>query len=139
MASRNKPPPPIVTKLPRGLVPATAYDAEVIDGYALNTEFDLIPRTRRSHPQQGTYWKSLKLAVGATGRWPTDKALHRALKLKLGLVEPLYDTDGKIVGMQVESTSFDEMPHKEFCEYMDAAMAALSDAIGYDALAWLDE
>jgi hypothetical protein len=40
--------------------------------------------------------------------------------------------------MQPDSTSFDAMPHREFCEYMAKAMAALSEALGYDALSWME-
>ena len=137
MAARDKPPPPIVSLSSRGLSPATAYDAEELAGYAAGTEFDLVARTKRSHPQQGTYWKALTRAVEATGRWQSREALHTALKVKLGYVEPIFDMTGKVIGMKPDSTSFAAMPHKDFCAYMDKAMGELSDAIGYDALAWL--
>jgi hypothetical protein len=135
---RDKPPPPIAVIGQRGLSPATAYDAEELAGYAAGTQFDMIARTARSHPQQGTYWKALTRAVDATGRWQNRTALHTALKVKLGYVEPIFDMKGKVIGMKPDSTAFDAMSHKEFCEYMDKAMAELSEAIGYDALAWLE-
>ena len=40
--------------------------------------------------------------------------------------------------MKPDSTAFDAMPHKDFSEYMTKAMAALSEAVGYDALAWME-
>jgi len=139
MTAKHKPPPPVAVLRARRLVALTPYDSEELDGYPEGTEFDLIARTQRSNPQLGTYWKALKLAVDATGLWPDRRELHKALKLELGRVEPLYNMAGKVTGMQVESAAFDAMNHREFCEYMDKAMAVLSDAIGYDALAWLDE
>jgi len=45
---------------------------------------------------------------------------------------------GNVCGMIPDSTSFAAMNHAEFSAFMDQAMAALSEAIGYDALAWLD-
>jgi len=138
MAKRDKAPPPIVAKTGRGISPVTAYDAEELDGYADGTEFDLVARTKRSNPQQGTYWKTLTRAVDATGRWENREALHTALKVKLGYVEPIFDMAGKVIGMKPDSTAFNAMPHKAFCEYMEKAMAALSEAIGYDAIAWVD-
>ncbi len=111
-------------------------DAEEIGEYPEGTEFDLVARTARSYPQLGTYWKSLKLACQATGLWPNDKALHKSLKIKQGRVEPIFDMKGNVAGMVPDSTSFENMPHKEFCIYMDAAMADLAEAIGYDPLQW---
>lgn len=137
--SRDKPPPPIARLHQGRLVPVTSYDAKELDGFAEGTEFDLIPRTARSYPQLGTYWKTLTLACEATGMWPHREALHRALKVKLGYVEPVFDMRGRVVGMIPDSTSFTEMPHREFCTFMDAAMKELAEAIGSDPLAWLEE
>jgi hypothetical protein len=138
MARRDKAPPPIAALTPRGLAPATAFDAEELAAYPAGTEFDLVARTKRSHPQQGTYWKALTRAVEATGRWQSREALHTALKVKLGYVEPIFDLKGNVIGMKPDSTAFNAMSHKDFCEYMDKAMAALSEALGYDALAWME-
>ena len=142
MTTRHKPPPPIAVLYGSHLSPASAYDAERLDEYANGTEFNLVARTKRSNPQLNTYWKALKIAVDATGLWPTDKALHIALKVDMGRLEPIYGVSGKmkgkVIGMQADSTAFDAMTHREFCQYMDEAMAALSEAIGSDALAWME-
>lgn len=134
---KDKPPAPIVRKEARGLVPVAAYDAEELDGFALGTEFDLVARTKRSIPQNGTYWKALQVAIDATGRWQSREALHTALKVKLGYVEPIFDLKGKVIGMKPDSTAFEAMDHKEFRAFMDRAMAELSEAVGFDVLAWL--
>ena len=138
MPTRDKPPPPIVMRHSSGLRPVSGYDAEEVASYAIGTEFNLVARTSRSEAQQGTYWKSLDVAVKATGRWGSREALHSALKVKLGRVEPIFDLQGKVIGMRPDSTSFAAMPHREFCIFMDEAMAALSEAIGYDALKWME-
>lgn len=134
---KDKPPAPIVRKDARGLSPVAPYDAEELDGFALGTEFDLIARTKRSVPQNGTYWKALQVAIDATGRWQNREALHTALKVKLGYVEPIFDLQGKVIGMKPDSTSFEAMTHKEFRTFMDRAMAELSEAVGFDVLAWM--
>lgn len=138
MTKRDKAPPPICILTQRGLSPATAYDAEELAQFASGTEFDMVARTKRSTPQHRTYWKALTRAVEATGRWQSRDALHTALKIELGYVEPIFNLKGKVVGMKPDSTSFAEMSHKDFCEYMDKAMTALSEAIGYDALEWMN-
>lgn len=134
---KDKPPAPIVRKEARGLVPVGAFDAEELDGYALGTEFDLVARTKRSVPQNGTYWKALQFAIDATGRWPHREALHTALKVKLGHVEPILDLKGNVVGMKPDSTAFEAMDHKTFRAFMDRAMAELSEAVGFDVLEWM--
>lgn len=135
---KDKAPPAIVSLCQDGKIsPVTQYDEEEMRKHALGTEFDLVPRTARSHPQHGTYWKTLTLVVDATGRWRSRDALHTALKVKLGRVEPIFDLEGGVIGFAPDSTSFAAMPHRVFCEYMDAAMAELADAIGYDPLNWM--
>ena len=136
---RDRPPPPIVRRTKHALMPASPYDAQELMAYPLGAEFDLVARTKRSHPQNGTYWKALTRAVEATGRWERREALHDALKVKLGYVKPIFDMDGNVTGMIPDSTKFEEMSHREFGEYMDKAMAALSEALGYDALGWMTD
>lgn len=138
MKSKDKPPPPIARLAQGRLAPASPYDAEELAGHADGTEFDMIARTARSLPQHGTYWKALTKAVEATGLWGTRDDLHRALKVKLGRVEPIFDMSGKVIGMIPDSTSFKAMPHREFCIYMDQAMKALAEAVGYDPLDWMN-
>lgn len=135
--TKDKAPAPIVTLTDQGLSAATAYDAEELAKHAYGTEFDLVSRTKRSDPQQGTYWKTLTNVVDATGRWKNREALHTAIKIELGRVEPLFDMSGRVIGFIPDSTSFERMTHKEFCEYMNEAMAMLADAIGYDPLEWM--
>lgn len=138
MAGKDKAPQPIVALGKSGLSPVSAYDAQELAAFPVGTEFDLVSRSRRSLPQHRTYWKALTRAVEATGRWPSREALHTALKVKLGRVEPVMDLHGKVIGMRPDSTAFDAMRHEEFRVYFDEAMAALSDALGYDALEWLE-
>ena len=137
-ARKDKPPAPIVRKEAGGLRPVAAFDAEELDGFAFGTEFDLRPRTKRSIPQNGVYWKALQLAIDTTGRWKSREALHTALKVKLGYVEPIFDLRGNVIGMKPDSTSFEAMTHREFRDFMDRAMAELSEAVGFDVLEWLE-
>jgi hypothetical protein len=137
-AKRDKPPPPIVRKAGGRLSAVSAWDAELLDDFPDGMEFDLIARNKRTNPLHATYWKALTLAVEATGRWQSREALHTALKVQQGLVEPLYGLDGKVIGMIPHSTAFAAMDQGEFKAYFDKAMGALSEAIGHDALAWME-
>ncbi|MFE3837321.1 hypothetical protein [Pseudogemmobacter sonorensis] len=139
MARREAPPLPIVRLTQSGISPVSRFDADELALFPAGTEFDMKPRTRRSLPQHRTYWKALSRAVEATGRWPSREALHKALKINAGLVEPILDLRGRVVGMQANSTALDAMLQHEFQAYFQRAMADLSEAIGYDALAWMEE
>lgn len=132
--TRDKPPAPIVRLSGGRLVAASAYDAELIEANANGTEFDLIARTKRSNPQNALYWRTLAAICEATGRWERPEALHMALKVQLGYVEPLMGLDGKIKGMVPDSTSFAAMTHADFRVFFDRAMAALAEATGIDPL-----
>lgn len=136
---KDKPPSPICAKTRGGLTPVSAYDAEQMDGFPLGTEFDLIARTKRSDKQFRTYWKALGGVVKATGAWSNSEAVHRWIKFKLQRFEPILGPGGEVVGTMLDSTAMSSMKHDEFCEYMKQAMAVLSDEVGYDVLAWLNE
>jgi hypothetical protein len=121
------------------LSPVTAFDAEEFAAFPEGMLFDLIARNKRTLPLQKTYWTALTRAVEATGRWQSREALHTALKVAMGLVEPIYDLRGNVTGMQPHSTAFAAMDQVAFRAYFDVAMGKLSEAVGYDVLAFLDE
>jgi len=132
--TRDKPPAPIVRMAGGKLSPVSAWDSELIAAHAPGTEFDLIARTKRSNPQNSLYWATLHNVCEATGRWERPEALHMALKVQLGYVEPLMGLDGKIKGMVPDSTSFAAMSHADFRAFFTKSMALLAEAIGIDPL-----
>jgi hypothetical protein len=127
----------IVRKSKAGsLSPVSAFDAETLDAFIPNTEFDLKPRTRRSLPQQRLYWAMLANMIDATWlseKWPTTSHLHEALLRDLGYVRVTFDLDGK-PHLTRDSTAFDAMPADAFREYFDAAMKRLAELTGVDPL-----
>jgi len=135
---RDKPPRPMVRKAGGNLSPVTAYDAEELDRFPQGMLFELVAQNKRTLPLHRTYWTALQRAVEATGRWQSREALHTALKVAMGLVEPIYDLRGNVTGMQPHSTAFAAMDQGEFKVYFDGAMAKLAVAVGYDVLGFLE-
>ena len=126
-----KRPLPIVTKSPRGIVPATAYDAEQINGYALNTDFDLKPRAKRSLDQLRKYWALLD-DYGTTflgDTYPTSGKLHEALMWDLGFVTKLATLDGREIEVR-DSVAIESMEPVVFRVYFDRAMDRLAALTG---------
>lgn len=136
---KDRAPRPIVRLSGGRLVPLSAWDAEEMSAFPDGMTFDMHPRNKRTLPLHRTYWQALTKAVEATGRWQSREALHTALKVRTGLVEPIYDLKGNVTGMQPHSTAFAAMDQGQFKAYFDGAMAALSEAVGYDVLAFLDD
>jgi len=137
--TKERAPKPMVRKAGGRLSPVSAFDAEELDAFPDGMMFDLVARNKRTMPIHKTYWAALTRAVEATGRWQSREALHTSLKVRMGLVEPLYGLKGEVIGMIPHSTAFGAMGQVEFRAYFDKAMAALSEAVGYDVLAFLNE
>jgi hypothetical protein len=138
-AKRERPPKPMVRKLAGRLVPVTAFDAEELERFPDGMLFEMTAQNKRTLPLHRTYWTALQRAIDATGRWQSREALHTSLKVAMGLVEPIYDLRGNITGMQPHSTAFGAMDQGEFKAYFDGSMAKLSEACGYDVLAFLED
>lgn len=135
----DRPPKPMVRKIGGALSPVTAFDAEELASFPEGMLFDLVARNKRTLALHRVYWTALQRAVDATGKWQSREALHTALKVRMGLVEPIYDLKGNVSGMIPHSTAFAAMDQGQFKAYFDGAMAALSEAVGYDVLAFLEE
>jgi hypothetical protein len=139
MAKRYKAPNAIVSKTGRGLSPVAAYDAELLMEAPMGREYDLVPRTKRSTPQNGTYWLMLKRVCAATGKWPSPRVLHHALKRACGYRFEYVDVETGEIREDVDSTAFDAMSHDDFIVYMQTAAGFLSEAVGFEVLAFLED
>ena len=128
----------IVCKTAKGITPASAFDAEELDRFPLNTEFDIVPRTHRSSKQNRTYWLALNKIVAATDRWPDSRHLHDALRRSLGYIHVRKDLSGEPY-LALDSTAFDSMSANEFSAYFERAIARLAQVTQCDPLAFLDE
>ena len=139
MAKREKAPHIEVVMTPRGLRPLTQFDAERMVEVSLGHTFEIVPSTKRSNRQLRTYWKALGMAVRATGKWPDAEHLHDEIKFTLGYRKLVTDLKTGEVSSVVDRVALDQMNHEAFCKFMNAAMDLLSDAVGYDPLAFLSE
>ena len=126
----------ILRKGLKGIFPASAFDQEQLERFAVGTEFRASSMTKRSLPQHRTYWKALSHTVEATGRWATPEHLHEDLKDDLGYWVTIKGLDGKPKKI-IDSTAFDAMKQEDFQRYFDAAMARIAEATGFDPMGWL--
>ncbi|MDO6966939.1 hypothetical protein [Rhizobium alvei] len=139
MRKKEKPPLIQVQMTPRGLRPLTPDDAEKMARLAQGSIYEITPTSKRSSKQLRTYWKALGLVVRTTGKWSTAENLHRDLKITLGYCEQAVNMRTGEITLVPDSAALDRMSPEEFNAYMTRAMATLSDAVGYDPLAFLSE
>ena len=88
-------------------------------------------RRPRNIKHNSLYWTLLKKVVLATGRWTTEEALHRWLKIKLGMYEIVGTADGKTL-VTFDSTDFVSMAQDEFKAYFDYAIEVICVETGID-------
>ena len=134
VTSKDKAPEPIVQLRGGFLRPLTAYDAEIIGGMGDGQEFDLVPRSQRSNPQNRLYWQLLRKIVAGSGRWPTEAHLHNDLKMATGYWRWGIDMKTRTTVRIIDSTAFDKMRHEEFRAYFDRALEVLTDYLGHDPM-----
>jgi hypothetical protein len=87
MSPREDSPPLILRVTPRGIVPASAIDAEVLAGLRIGS--DLQAKVLKVQPSKAlrAYWALLTAIVKADDQWVTARALSNAILIKFGLVE----------------------------------------------------
>lgn len=128
----SKAPRPIVRKTGGTLSPVSAWDAELLDGFPANAEFDLVLRSPRSARHSSMYWAQLGLIVKATGAFATAEKMHVWIKVKLGYVAPIFGPKGEVIGMSVDSAAFDKMNQADFNVFYERAVELVAREMGID-------
>lgn len=122
------------------LSPVGMVDVETIDAIPPGTEFELRRITKRSNLQLRLYWATLSdvLRRVGTDTWPSSEHLSEALKQALGYITTYYKLDGTPY-IATDSIAFEAMTQEEFQGYFNAAMAKLTETVGFDVLAAYEE
>ena len=136
-AKKSEKPPLVFVKEGRGLVPASAYDAEEFDGLPPGTTFELRPVETKGRAQLAFYWSVLKRVVNATGLWPTDNKLHEGIKRQLGYVTLNYMPNGTPY-IAVDSIALANMSDEERKVYIAQAWELLATETGIDPVSLLE-
>lgn len=125
--------PVAIARISRGqLSPVSAWDAELLAELPDGSEFDLVPRSKRSGAHNSLYWVQLGRIVKATGAWPNAQKMHDWIKLRLGYVSPIFGPKGDVVGMTIDSTAFEKMKQADFNAYHEAAIQLIAAELGID-------
>ena len=84
------------------------------------------PRNIKHHRK---YWGLVRSIVEATGRWPSEIALHRWIKWELGYYQVVRVSHNEVV-IEWDSIDFSSMDQLAFSSFYDLAIAAIAIETG---------
>lgn len=115
-----------------GLAPASAYDAEELDRYAIGAEVEVTIRQRRSGRNHRHFFVVLARIVesGATPFQTSDQLLD-ALKMSCGMTEMRQAIGGAPYFIPA-SISFAKLPETEFRDFKQRAFALIASHYSID-------
>jgi hypothetical protein len=112
------------------LVPTSAWDAERVDSYRNGSIVHAHITQEKNRKLERKYWAILGEVIKSCPVRQRDKeALHKAIRLKLGVVDA-YFTFGGVLKVEVKSTS--TMDDPEYQRFYEDAMALLHQETGVD-------
>lgn len=123
--------PPFRMTIQNGrLVPAQAWDEERLLTYRNGSSVNVIITQEKNRKLERKYWAILHRVVKTCPvHQKTAEALHKAIRLKLGIVES-FTTLGGAIKVELRSTS--GMEDQEYSAFFEEAMDLLSAETGVD-------
>jgi hypothetical protein len=122
-----------------GLAPASAYDAEALDGYALGAQVEVTIRQRRSGRHHRWLFKALARLVesGAVPFLTVDEFLD-ALKIACGITRLQMRLDGEVYVLP-GSISYAKADQAQFKAFADRAAQVIAENYGIDLAGMMDD
>lgn len=110
------------------LVPAAAWDQERLSTYRNRSTVNVHITQEKNRKLERKYWAILHRVVAQCPvRQRTAEDLHKAIRLKLGIVDAFWTIDGRL-RVEIKSTSTMEDP--EYSAFYEEAMALLQEITG---------
>jgi hypothetical protein len=121
-----------------GLAPASAYDAEALDGYALGAQVEVTIRQRRSGKHHRWFFVCLARLVesGAVPFLTIDEFLD-ALKIACGITRLQMRLDGEVYVLP-GSISYAKADQKQFQAFADRAAQVIAENYSVDIAAMME-
>lgn len=109
------------------LMPHSELDEEAIR--ALPTEFEIVPKLKRSSPQLRLYWALMQAIADNMDQPVSKETLSQWFKLRCGLTEEIKLRNGDILTFP-SSVAFSNLPQDQFSAYFDR-VKELARSLGY--------
>lgn len=79
--------PPLILRVsPRGIVPASSLDAEILDGYRRGTELEARVLHTPPSPVLRKWWALMSLLAKVHDRWEDKRSASNAMLIEMGCV-----------------------------------------------------
>lgn len=137
--SRAAAAPLMFRRIPAGLSPASSYDAEEIDRYAIGAEVEVVIHQRRSGKHHRWFFLALSKLVqsGAVPFTTLDEFLS-ALKMAAGITE-LRQGIGGTPYIVPGSISFAAKDQAQFKEFTDRCAEVIARHYGVDIAQFMED
>lgn len=130
MAKAEQSPPFQMTVENGRLAPVTPWDAERLSTYRNGSNVNVVITQEKASWRQRKYWAILNAVVKSCPvKQRRAEDLHKAIRLKLGIVDSFTTLGGSI---KVELRSTTSMDEQEFEAFYHEAMDLLRDVTGVD-------
>ena len=118
---------PIIIMRRKGstLVPASAFDDEMLCELETGKDVEVTFKQRRSNEQLRLYWAMLKKLNDAMDAYPTVYKFHEAVKFDLGFFTRMESLNG-VRFNAVDSAAFEKMDAETFKVFFDKAVELLA-------------
>ena len=110
-------------------MPHSELDEEAIR--ALPTEFEIVPKLKRSSPQLRLYWALMKTMTENLDQPISKETLSQWFKMRCGLTEEIKLRNGDILTFP-SSVAFSNLPQDQFNEYFNK-VKDLAQSLGYNS------
>ena len=111
------------------LMPHSELDEEAIR--ALPTEFEIVPKLKRSSPQLRLYWALMKTMTENLDQPISKETLSQWFKMRCGLTEEIKLRNGDILTFP-SSVAFSNLPQDQFNDYFNK-VKDLARSLGYNS------
>ena len=115
------------------LVPASAFDDEMLSELETGKDVEVTFKQRRSNEQLRLYWAMLKKLNDATDAFPAVYKMHEAIKFDLGYVTLSVSIEGDEF-YSADSAAFAKMDAATFKVFFDRAVELLASTYDVDPL-----
>jgi hypothetical protein len=123
--------PPFRMRIEKGrLVPVSAWDQERLATFRNGSELTVQLTQQKNRKLERKYWAILHEVIkNCPVKQRTAEDLHKAIRLKLGVVDAYFTVEGKL---RVDVKSTTGMDDPEYQRFFDDAMALVHEITGVD-------
>ncbi len=123
MTRKDDSPSLILRLTPRRLIiPATAVDAELLDGFRVGTDFMVKEAKKPRSPGLAAWWQLMGAVAAYSDDWHSPRALSNALLLKLNL----FETELLIGGQRNTPMSLTDFTENELFRLVEVAKMVIA-------------